>query len=85
MAGLASKGRLVVGADADIVAFDPEGSQLLDERVPIFHQHSSHPYIGRLQTGRVAATFVRGQLVYEGDDHTHAEAPCGRPLLRTAA
>ncbi|GAA3735148.1 dihydroorotase/allantoinase [Spinactinospora alkalitolerans] len=54
--GLRAKGRIAVGCDADLVAFDAEASQ----PVP---QDEGGPYAGRLLRGRVTGTWVCGRAV----------------------
>ncbi len=67
------KGRLAVGCDADVVAFDPEARFVVSQDM-IRHRHPLTPYLGRTLHGRVAATFLRGVKVQEGGK------PLGPPL-----
>jgi allantoinase len=80
LVGLASKGALAAGRDADVVVWDPDASFTLDGAHRVFHRHNVHPFAGRTMHGRVLATFSRGALVYDGE--RHATMACGEPLLR---
>jgi allantoinase len=60
LAGLPTKGGIVVGRDADLVAFAP------DERRPVgalHHRSPVTPYAGRELAGVVRRTWLRGQVV----------------------
>ncbi|MDQ3705337.1 MAG: allantoinase [Chloroflexota bacterium] len=57
------KGRIEVGADADLALVDLSGSHvLLAEDLLYRHKHS--PYVGRTLRGRVVRTLVRGKTVW---------------------
>ena len=66
LAGLeARKGAIAVGLDADLIAFDPEAwwtprAGALQQRHPV------SPYLGRTLRGRVRATWLRGEPVWNG-------------------
>ncbi len=74
LAGIA-KGRIAVGADADIAVFDADREWTVTED-HLYFRNKISPYLGQHFTGQVKATFVRGQLVYE-DGRFPAE-PAGR-------
>jgi allantoinase len=79
LAGLAArKGRISPGLDADLVIWDPD-AELTVEATQLHFKHKISPYLGRRLVGRVAATLLRGQVVYDGAGHP--TAPIGRPLL----
>ncbi len=75
---LPAKGRLAVGADADLalVALDDPWTLARDD---LFYKHRQSPFIGRDFRGRVARTILRGTTVYR--DGTIVSPPIGR-LLR---
>jgi allantoinase len=73
LAGLAAKGSIAPGKDADLVAFAP------DERFTVGaleHRHPVTPYAGRELTGVIRRTWLRGRVA-DG-------APLGRLLGRGA-
>jgi allantoinase len=75
LAGLERKGRIAVGADADLCVFAPEETFLVDP-ARLHHRHPITPYAGRTLAGVVRSTWLRGQQVT--GDH-----PRGRLLSRT--
>jgi dihydroorotase len=70
--GLADKGRLDVGADADVVVVDLDNpSEITDDMV--LSKCGWTPYAGRRVSGTVSATVSRGDVIYENGEVT------GRP------
>ncbi|KAL5772451.1 hypothetical protein ACOSQ2_012375 [Xanthoceras sorbifolium] len=82
LAGLDLKGAIAIGNHADIVVWEPEVEFHINDDYPIYIKHPSiSAYLGRRLSGKVAATFVRGNLVFKGH---HAPAACGAPILATS-
>jgi allantoinase len=79
LAGLAGKGLLAPGRDADLVAFDPEDSYVVDP-ARLQHRHPVTPYAGRRLTGRVRQAWLRGVALL--DDSGGFGEPHGRLLDR---
>jgi len=57
-------GRLSVGAPADLVLFDPDAPFVLD-RFSLLSKSKNTPFDGARMQGRVLATFVGGDMVFE--------------------
>jgi allantoinase len=77
--GLAArKGSLAVGADADIMIWNPEAEFRVVPEI-IHHRHKLTPYAGEVLRGVVEKTFLRGQMVYDGGEFL---GPCGNVILR---
>ncbi|XP_042395933.1 allantoinase-like [Zingiber officinale] len=80
LAGQKYKGAIVVGNDADFAVWEPEMEFVLDDNYKTYHKHPNNsPYMGMKLSGKVGATFVRGNLVFS--DGTHASEACGAPIL----
>ncbi len=77
--GLARKGALAVGADADIVLLDPTGSWTV-ARDDLLDRHRLTPYAGRTLRGRVARTILRGRTI--ALDGRVTGPPSGRVVRR---
>jgi allantoinase len=59
-----TKGRIAVGADADIALIDL--AQSFSVRSPhLFYRHKQSPYVGRTLTGRVVRTILRGRTIFK--------------------
>jgi allantoinase len=59
LAGLVGKGRIEPGADADLVAFAPDDSFVVDP-ARLFHKHRLTPYAGQRLDGVVRRAWLRG-------------------------
>jgi allantoinase len=62
LAGLRAKGRLAVGADADLCVFAPDETAAVDV-TRLHHRHPVTPYAGRRLDGVVRSTWLRGTPV----------------------
>jgi allantoinase len=83
VAGLAGKGRLAVGAAADLVALAPDEEAVVEpER--LHHRHPVTPYAGARLTGVVRATWLAGQPVTDGDRRGRLLARGEKPWAATA-
>jgi allantoinase len=74
-AGLARKGRLEIGYDADFCVFAPDASFVVDVDT-LHHKNAITPYAGRSLAGVVRSTWLRGRPI-----DIYAE-PRGRLLSR---
>ncbi|OVA00577.1 Amidohydrolase 1 [Macleaya cordata] len=80
LAGQDLKGAIANGNHADIVVWEPDTEFDLDDNHTAYHKHPSiSAYMGKRLSGKVLATFVRGNLVYK--EGKHAPAACGVPIL----
>jgi len=77
LAGLARKGRIALGFDADLSVFAPDDRFVVDV-TRLHHKNPLSPYDGRALTGVVRETFLRGERVDDAE-------PRGRLLRRGAA
>jgi len=77
LVGLERKGRLEVGADADLCVFAPDDTFVVDP-ARLHSRHPVTPYVGRMLEGVVRSTWLRGHRL----DLT---TPRGRLLVRGAA
>jgi dihydroorotase len=85
---LARKGRIEVGADADLVLIDPNASFTITNETTL-NKSGWTPYAGKTVRGVVKETLVRGTTVYEngkvvGDPGTGHQAVADRRIPVTA-
>ncbi len=65
LAGLAArKGRIAVGLDADLVAWD-DAAEFVVDAASLHHRHALTPWAGRRLRGGVRQTWIRGVLAYD--------------------
>jgi allantoinase len=79
LAGLTGKGRIAVGCDADLVAFAPDASFVV-EPARLEHRHKLTPYAGRSLTGVVRRTWLRGHEIFNSGQVAFAGGPAGQLL-----
>jgi allantoinase len=72
LAGLASKGDIAPGFDADFCVFAPDEAFTVDP-ARLHHRHPVTPYAGRKLLGVVRSTILRGEV-------TEPSVPRGRLL-----
>jgi allantoinase len=65
LVGLPRRGRIEVGADADLVAFDPDATFEVDP-ARLHHRHPVTPYAGVRLCGTVLSTWLRGEPAAPG-------------------
>jgi allantoinase len=73
------KGVITVGADADLVIWNPDQQFPVDADA-LHHRHKITPYAGETLSGLVQQTFLRGKKIYDGSHF--ADAPLGQMLLK---
>jgi allantoinase len=83
LVGLASKGTITVGADADLVAFAPEESFAV-QATALEHKNAVTAYDGRTLRGVVHTTWLRGGVVHVLGEGRDIRQPAGRLLERFA-
>jgi allantoinase len=66
LVGLRNKGRIAVGADADLVAFEPDEEFVVDAHA-LHHRNPVTPYAGKVLRGVVRTTWLRGSVVTGAD------------------
>ncbi|MGH3086162.1 MAG: amidohydrolase family protein, partial [Rubrobacteraceae bacterium] len=64
---LPGKGRVEVGADADLALVDP-GVRFTLREDDLFYRHKVSPYVGREFRGKVVRTMVRGTTVFRNGE-----------------
>jgi allantoinase len=79
LAGIEHKGRIAPGYDADLVFFDPDERWTVQPE-KLHQRHKLTPYASRELRGRVRATYLRGEKIY--DDGEFPREPMGRVLQR---
>ena len=81
LAGLAAKGAVAPGRDADFAVFAPDETFTVDPAA-LHHRNPVTAYAGRTLHGVVRSTWLRGRLVAE---HGTTTRPLGRLLERDSA
>lgn len=76
--GLAAKGSLTPGADADLVVVSPVSPTAL-AATELHYRHRHSPYLGRAFAHRVERTILRGRTVWDGESFAQ---PTGRIVRR---
>ena len=67
VAGLATKGRIAVGYDADLTVFDPDDETIVSARA-LHQRHSLTPYDGMRLAGRVREVVLAGEVTGRAGD-----------------
>jgi allantoinase len=79
LAGLSNLGKIAPGSEANLTVFDPDTRWIVDAE-KLHQRHKLTPYAGRELRGRVTATYLRGEKIY--DDGEFAAPKRGRILIR---
>jgi allantoinase len=77
-----TKGRLASGFQADFALLDPDETFEVGIK-DLYQKHPITPYLGRTLSGRIHATYLRGELVFA--DGEPIGEPAGRLLKRDGA
>ncbi len=78
LAGLNGKGRIAAGCDADLVAFAPDASFVV-EPGRLAHRHKLTPYAGQRLSGVVRRTWLRGREIFGPETASIDEAAAAGP------
>ena len=78
--GWERKGRIAVGCDADLVAWNPEAAFTVDAN-QLQHRHKVTPYHGMELNGVVEHTWLGGSLAYS--NNSFPAGPIGNSILRS--
>jgi allantoinase len=79
LAGLAKKGAIAIGKDADLISFDPTAQFQVDP-ARLHHKNPLTPYAGKHLKGVVSHSWLRGRLIQQ--DGQMLGEPIGRLLTR---
>ena len=78
LAGLRGvKGAIAVGCDADLVVWDPDAEDVVDES-RLHQRHPVTPYAGMRLRGRIHKTLLRGRVVF---DEGQSVPEIGKPIF----
>jgi allantoinase len=73
--GIAQKGGIEIGKDADVTIVDLDDVDLVTAE-SLHYRHRQSPYVGRKLRGRIVRTILRGQTIYH--DGKLPAQPIGR-------